>query len=528
VWIILTKQKTPPVQELRNLMTHLGSKVKNGFKTFTSDLGGELAKAKTIQSMLLEVGYNLKTTGAHSSAQNGLAEKPNQDLARMMRSMLYGAGLGSQYWSYALRHAVYLKNRLPHTALSYMTPYQALNGSKPDLTRLRVFGARVHFMNKERGKKLDKMDREGIFMTFKGTDKISYVIDSVTGCERVATHVSYDEAHAATPQSRQPPMATALLQAGYRKESDTTSECLLKVRLLDDTATAPIRGSHEAAGLDIFSSDTITIRPQTQAKVGTKIALEMPPGYHGQIHIRSSYASNHKARIEAGTIDSDYRGEIFMIISNNGTENITITKGDRAAQLIIVKDPQVKVEINNDLSTTDRETQGFGSTGKSILSKHAPDKQSLNPLKLSSDKLPDIHNQRTTAAAATLSDDNHSSVCNIDLSHDPFNDVQSVIITKRGNHDTLGLILDESQTWNDKVIISTCKSGSPAARVKNWIKRLKRSTLLEINGTEITSIQQVKDILLPIKKNTEVTFKVGLMDKLAMHDTNGVPMMYSF
>jgi hypothetical protein len=127
-----------------------------------------------------DITYNLNTTGAHSSAQNGLAEKPNQDLARMMRSMLYGAGLGSQYWAYAIHHAVYLKNHLPHTSLNYTTPYEKLNGVKPDLSKLRFFGAQAHYMNKTRAKKLDKMDSVGTFMTFKGTDKISYVIDNVT------------------------------------------------------------------------------------------------------------------------------------------------------------------------------------------------------------------------------------------------------------------------------------------------------------------------------------------------------------
>jgi dUTP pyrophosphatase len=435
--------------------------------------------------------------------------------------MLYGAGLGSQYWSYALRHAVYLKNRLPHTALAYVSPYQKLNGTKPDLSKLRVFGARVHYMHNERGKKLDRMDREGTFMTFKGTDKISYVIDSVTGCERVATHVSYDEAHAATPHSKQPPMATALMQAGYRKETELEENCILKVRLLDESATAPIRGSNEAAGLDIFSSDTVTIAPNTQVKVGTKIAVELPPGYHAQIHVRSSYAIKYRARIEAGTIDSDYRGEVFMIISNNGTDDLIINQGDRAAQLIIVKDPAVKLQVTNDLSATDRNAQGFGSTGQSILKKHSH--HNINPVPSPTSIL--NSQTRTTAAAATLNDD-HSPVCNIDLSHDPFHDVQTILIPKRGNHDTVGLILDESETWNNKVIITTCKSGSPAARVKNWIKRLKRSTLLEVNGIKITSIQQVKDIILPLKKNSDITFKVGLMEKLPMHDTNGVPMMY--
>ena len=75
----------------------------------TTDNGGELAKSHAFQKMVNETGYTLKTTGRESSAQNGIAEKPNLDLGRMMRAMLYAAGLGSEYWSYALRHAVYLK-----------------------------------------------------------------------------------------------------------------------------------------------------------------------------------------------------------------------------------------------------------------------------------------------------------------------------------------------------------------------------------------------------------------------------------
>jgi hypothetical protein len=155
IWIILTKRKTPPVTEVRHLLTQLQAKVQSTYRTVTTDLGGELARSKEFQKMLVEpnVNYQLRTTGAHSSAQNGLAEKPNQDLARMMRAMLYGAGLGSEFWTYAIRHAVYLKNRLPHVSLNMTTPYEALNKTKPDLSRLRVFGSRVHFMHNQRAKK---------------------------------------------------------------------------------------------------------------------------------------------------------------------------------------------------------------------------------------------------------------------------------------------------------------------------------------------------------------------------------------
>jgi hypothetical protein len=323
IWIILTKRKTPPIQELRNLLEHLGSNMKTTYKTITTDLGGELAKAKSFQSMLLEsnVKYTLKTTGAHSSAQNGLAEKPNQDLARMMRSMLYGAGLGSQYWSYALHHAVYIKNCLPHTALNFVTPYEKLNNTKPDLSRMRTFGARAHYMHKERGKKLDCMDSEGLFMTFKGTDKIAYVIDSKTGRKRTTTHIAYDEAHSATPRSQQPPMATALYQAGYQPQLKKPIPKLL-IKLLDKDISPPVRGSTDAAGLDIHSGEDVTIAIGAQSKISTKIALEIATGYHGQLIVRSSYTSKYRAQVEAGNIDADYRGEVFILISNHGKQPI--------------------------------------------------------------------------------------------------------------------------------------------------------------------------------------------------------------
>jgi deoxyuridine 5'-triphosphate nucleotidohydrolase len=525
IWIILTKRKTPPVDEMRNLLQQLGSKVKNAYKTITTDLGGELAKAKVFRSMLVEdkVGYVLKTTGAHSSAQNGLAEKPNQDLARMMRSMLYGAGLGSQYWAYAIRHAVYLKNRLPHTSLNYVTPYEKLNGMKPDLSKLRIFGARVHFMNTERNKKLDKMDRVGTFMTFKGTDKISYVIDSVTGKERIATHTRFDEAHSATPQQQQPPMATALLQAGYHKSLDEDLQCQLKVKLLHENATAPERGSDEAAGLDMYSTNDTCIKPGTQTKLGTGVALEIPKGYHGQLHVRSGHAVRHSLRVEAGTIDSDYRGEIFIVMSNNGESAYNVKAGERIAQLIIVKDPMVTVEVNDSLATTARNTNGFGSTGVTKIG----DKMNTHKMR-SSTPVEHMHHSpsSTTAAAATMQGGDQEPVCNVDISHDPFNDRQTVTIVVRGNHPTKGLVLDDSETWNDHVIITTCKPGTPASKIKNWRKRLKGSTLLKIGNVDITSTAQATSVFEQLPTNEAVDLTVGLVEKLPMHDTNGVPMMY--
>lgn len=119
ITIMLTKTKEPPIDQLRTILRKFQSKVTAAHSTVTTDLGGELSGSKAFCNLMMEedINYSVRTTGAYSSAQNGLAEKPNQDLARMMQSLLYGAGMNSKYWSYALRHSVYLKNWLLYVVL---------------------------------------------------------------------------------------------------------------------------------------------------------------------------------------------------------------------------------------------------------------------------------------------------------------------------------------------------------------------------------------------------------------------------
>ena len=80
-------------------------------------------------------------TSAYSSAQNGLAEKPNLNLANMMRRLMYGAGLSGQYWSYTLRLQSTSKigHHTPHSSPDWTTSYEYFNGTKPDLSCLEIF-----------------------------------------------------------------------------------------------------------------------------------------------------------------------------------------------------------------------------------------------------------------------------------------------------------------------------------------------------------------------------------------------------
>jgi hypothetical protein len=106
--------------------------------------GGELAKSALFRKVIKEANYNLEPTGVDSSFQNGIAERPHRTYADMMRTMLSGANLSSKYWSWALLHAVYIKNRIPHTALgNKTTPFEKYTGRRPDLTDLKVLGCHV-------------------------------------------------------------------------------------------------------------------------------------------------------------------------------------------------------------------------------------------------------------------------------------------------------------------------------------------------------------------------------------------------
>jgi hypothetical protein len=221
-------------------------------------------------------------------------------------------------------------------------------------------------------------------------------------------------------------------------------------------------------------------------------------------------------------IDSDYRGEVFVLISNNGEQAIQINKGDRIAQLLIIKDPPVKMEIVDNIGATERAEQGFGSTGTRDVLKHK-DKIHHSPTPLP--KLSGIQ-QSTTAAAATLHAPDHEPICNIDISHNPFSDIQKAEMEIRGNYKTKGLILENCQQRQSTVIIKTCKQGTPATRIRNLRKRLKNSQLLSIDGVTVDDVKTAEKILQNAKPKTTVVLEIGLSEKLPMHDDHGILMMY--
>jgi dUTP pyrophosphatase len=139
---------------------------------------------------------------------------------------------------------------------------------------------------------------------------------------------------------------------------------MLRICKLSRNAITPTRGSEEAAGLDLYSAVTAEIAPNQQALVSTDIAIECPLGTYGRIAPRSGLAVNYSIDVGAGVIDSDYRGDVKVLLFNLGNSPFKIQKGDRIAQLIIERILIPEIEIVDVLCASQRGRNGFGSSGK--------------------------------------------------------------------------------------------------------------------------------------------------------------------
>lgn len=138
---------------------------------------------------------------------------------------------------------------------------------------------------------------------------------------------------------------------------------MIKVKLLNDLAKVPSRANIDDAGLDLFSTEKITIMPKEWAKVPTGICMEIPGGYYGRIAPRSGLAVNYGIDVFAGVIDSSYRGEVIVILYNAGGLPFEIEIGQKIAQLIIEMCQVWTPEVVFDLPGSPRGTGGFGSSG---------------------------------------------------------------------------------------------------------------------------------------------------------------------
>ena len=143
----------------------------------------------------------------------------------------------------------------------------------------------------------------------------------------------------------------------------------MKVKVINKSKNnLPFYTTKGSAGMDVYSNEELELEPLSTTIVKTGLFVKIPEGYEIQVRPRSGLSAKSSLRIanSPGTIDSDYLGEIGIIVDNTSqTFSYTVKKGERIAQLVLKKVEQIEWEEVEEFSeTTERNTRGFGSTGK--------------------------------------------------------------------------------------------------------------------------------------------------------------------
>lgn len=144
---------------------------------------------------------------------------------------------------------------------------------------------------------------------------------------------------------------------------------MLKVKFnrLVPHAKMPTKATRGSGAYDIYSTDELLLAPEGRYAFGTGLAMEIPEGFVALVCPRSGLAVKNGVTIlnAPGVIDADYRGEVKAIVINHDLrEPLFVSKGDKVGQLLFVKAEEVQFEEVEELTSTQRGTGGFGSTGK--------------------------------------------------------------------------------------------------------------------------------------------------------------------
>ena len=514
-WIFLTKNKQPPIQTVSTLLDMHGSK--GGHRTIRTDQGGELASCQAFRNMIMQKNYTLEITGADNSSQNGIAERPHQTLANMVRSALTNADLPSKYWSDAIIHAVFIKNRLPHAAFNFKTtPYTELTGTKPNLASLRIFGSPI--ICKRPGKRTTKLAThyyDGIFLRYAKTMKNIVYIDNKTKRIKTTTYAVFDEAHYS--KQERPRGAKRLFQLGLKPIStdctgtQTSSNIPIQIntaglnknRKPDNTclqimtqhphAYVPTNGTSGSAGYDMHTIESGII-PAKQTRIfDTGISITPPSGSYGRIASRSGLVAKKHIEAKTGVIDPDYTGTIKIILHNFGNADYKVIKGDRIAQLILEKFEKPDIQCIDKLSTTERNDNSFGSTG-------------------------------FTSTVNTLDTQNAIAVDNIDFIFKSPEYTIDMDISTTDTHPLLGLTVEDS----DKGIrFIKCEKGTSSARMPKWRTTLHGSYIRYINNQPIKTISELKQHIAnckTTKRKAILTF--APLEPISLHPDTGIPQLH--
>ena len=468
--------------------------------------------------MIVKAGFTLEVTGSNNSKQNGIAERPHRTLAQMVRCLLHSAGLGPEDWSYALLHAVHIKNRLPHSTLD-MSPYEAITGSVPDLRGLKIFGSRV--VTQSTVRKTGKLDvnniRHGIFIGHTPTKKNVYYIDDDTRRPKIGSYVDFDEAHTTVPAQFAPIAAQALQRVGYsvRENLDKEENPIIEIQPLTPTAKTLVPSTKSNEYKITLDIEPTLLKPDETKLLSTGLAIQLPNHHTTTIKQQFvDYQSN--LTVFEGKVTTN--NELCLIVTNHGKQDVIVTRDDHIANVKFEKSLKIDLKTHQcpRIKSKSRTTQ------KS--SRHQPNRRVKNSI------IHQLKQQTSLFPALTKNSNMQISMdlpYDIDMSSDPFDSHTHRIIEISGRSPTLGMLIDTCPKRN-LPILKTCAAGQPSSQIPNWRMDLRNAYITAVNDNVVKTkqdiINEIQKCRSVKKKDLHITFST--MDRQALHPQLGIPMLY--
>ena len=468
LWLFLTTSKSLPITIAQKVLQKF--RCTNPHRTVRTDQGKELGKSKAFQDMVVKEGFTLELTGADASAQNAIAESPNKYLANMMRCLLHAENLGPEYWSFALTHAVFIKNRIPHSSIN-MTPYEAITGKQPDLSNLRTFGCRIFV--KKPGKRPDKLDyhtSNGIFMGYTASMKNMYYIDDMTNQIKIGVHAYFDEAHFTVPKEQAPLAAQNLQTLGYRKPKDIFSEgkyqpkYKVDVTMISKAAIEPSITSPESGIMEIYSSqDKIQIPAGEHHEVPTDIVLTTPSGTYLQVMQPVPTHPMAQLTVTTSLLEHDNKMPLVVKVYNPTNNMLTIHQGTCIAHVTQHKRQQYNMTItpeNKQYISTKQRGQINHPVRQNNTCTPTPDLSidtiTNTPQTKQTHHIP-FNDDEIDKGSISYMTTHIETPYQIELSTDPLDNHINIEIATRGNHETLGLDLEQKRIIGNRIQLKNCQ-----------------------------------------------------------------------
>ena len=323
----------------------------------------------------------------------------------------------------------------------------------------------------------------------------------------------------------------------------TSASHEFRVQHLSKSAITPTRGSDDAIGYDLYfdAPSPITIPAGTIMPMPTGIAIQCPKGTYARIAPRSGLTVKNHLTTLAGVIDPDYRGNVTVLLQNFGNKHQIIQPKQRIAQLILEQATTLPINVVNDLVTTTRGNQGFGSTDTPQSTDTSTTAIHLPPVKVS--KLPPPNNlpissslpmsfETSTAAAAKLFSDIQTTFespfdLNLDLSPYDNHTHRYIDIRASDEHPYYGLNIIRCPTRGLPMLVD-CKPGTSSMRIPRWRSELRNAYVTYVNDTSVKSMADIDHIFTKIRNTKQTQFKIGFstIAKQAMHPQLGIPQLY--